>query len=185
MEKRPLTQRLQSFAVWHRLLQNLLASPRGPFMVELFTVERFAPDRRMSRIRFGLSPGAKLPTPARLNEVQDLDPPGRDLAASAAAPALSKTALNEITQGWSASPPRSWRRHFHASKLVPRAIDASRLWAKGIGHRIECRDYSVRDALPYKGSCISDTGLLRQASVELDEPVSWHPALRADHMQIG
>ena len=42
MEKRPLTPQPESFAVWHRLLQNSLASPRGPFMVELFTVERFS-----------------------------------------------------------------------------------------------------------------------------------------------
>ena len=46
MEKRPLTHRPQSFAVRHRLLHDSLTSPRGPFMVELFTVERFAPDRR-------------------------------------------------------------------------------------------------------------------------------------------
>ena len=30
-----------------------------------------------------------------------------------------------------------------------------------------------------------NAGLLRQASVELDEPVSWHPALRADHVMVG
>ena len=42
MEKRPLTPQPESFAVWHRLLQNSLASPRGPFMVELFTVESFS-----------------------------------------------------------------------------------------------------------------------------------------------
>ncbi len=36
-----------------------------------------------------------------------------------------------------------------------------------------------------KAACIANTGLLRQASVELDEPVSWHPALRANHMQAG
>jgi len=69
MEKRPLTPQPESFAVWHRLLQNLLTSPCGPFVVELFTVERFAPDRRTSHVRFGLLPGSKLPTPARLNEV--------------------------------------------------------------------------------------------------------------------
>ncbi len=56
MEKRPLTHRPQSFAVRHRLLHDSLTSPRGPFMVELFTVERFAPDRRTSQVRFRLSP---------------------------------------------------------------------------------------------------------------------------------
>lgn len=39
-------------------------------------------------------------------------------------------------------------------------------------HRIECRDYSKAVAL----------GLLRQASVELDEPVSGHPARRVTVM---
>ena len=43
-------------------------------------------------------------------------------------------------------------------------------------YRIECRDYSER---------IMRSGLLRQASVELDEHVSVHPALRADFMTIG
>lgn len=58
MEKHPLTHQHSSFAVRHRLLQNLLASPFRirPFMVELFAVEGFAFDRRMSRIRFRLSP---------------------------------------------------------------------------------------------------------------------------------
>ena len=36
-----------------------------------------------------------------------------------------------------------------------------------------------------KAACIAHAGLLRQASVELDEPVSWHPALRANHMTVG
>ncbi len=36
-----------------------------------------------------------------------------------------------------------------------------------------------------KGSRVAKAGLLRQASVELDEPISWHPALRADHMMVG
>lgn len=34
--KHPLTHRLKLFAVWHRLPVDSLASPRGPFMVELF-----------------------------------------------------------------------------------------------------------------------------------------------------
>jgi hypothetical protein len=32
---------------------------------------------------------------------------------------------------------------------------------------------------------IAIAGLLQQASVELGEPISWHPALRADHMTVG
>jgi len=40
-EKRPLTHRRWSFAVRHRLRLNLLASPCGPLMVELFTVRRY------------------------------------------------------------------------------------------------------------------------------------------------
>ena len=43
-------------------------------------------------------------------------------------------------------------------------------------YRIECRDYSER---------IMRSGLLRQASVELDEHVSVHPALRNDLVAGG
>jgi hypothetical protein len=43
----------------------------------------------------------------------------------------------------------------------------------------------VRDFCLTKAACLKHAGLLRQASVELDEPVSWHPALRADHAQVG
>jgi hypothetical protein len=32
---------------------------------------------------------------------------------------------------------------------------------------------------------IASAGLLQQASVELGEPISWHPALRADHVTVG
>lgn len=39
--------------------------------------------------------------------------------------------------------------------------------------------------LPYEGRNIAFAGLLQQASVELDEPVSWYPALRADHVMVG
>jgi len=39
--------------------------------------------------------------------------------------------------------------------------------------------------LPYKGRIIASAGLLQQASVELGEPISWHPALRADHTTDG
>jgi hypothetical protein len=70
MEKRPLTHRPQSFAVRHRLLQDSLTSPFrfGPFVVELFAAGGFAAGPRTSHVRFGLSPGTKLPTSARLNE---------------------------------------------------------------------------------------------------------------------
>ena len=51
-------------------------------------------------------------------------------------------------------------------------------------HRIECWDYSAM-RLPYKGRIIASAGLLQQASVELGEPISWHPALRADHVTVG
>ena len=37
--KHQLTRRLRVFEIWLRLLTNLLTSPRGPFMVELFTAE--------------------------------------------------------------------------------------------------------------------------------------------------
>ena len=72
--KRPLTHRLKSFAVWHRLPQNSPASPRGPFMVELFTVSLLTRSPRLSApVR--LVAKSKLPTPDRLNEVCDPEPP--------------------------------------------------------------------------------------------------------------
>ena len=77
MEKRPLTPQPESFAVWHRLLQNSLASPfvSGLSWLSFSPSRFFAPDRRTSHVRFGLLPGSKLPTPARLNEVSDPEPP--------------------------------------------------------------------------------------------------------------
>lgn len=80
MEKRPLTPQPESFAVRHRLLTDSLASPRGPFVVELFAAGGFSASPRTSYVRIGLSPGTMLPTPARLNEVSDPAPPGRDYA---------------------------------------------------------------------------------------------------------
>jgi len=82
MEKRPLTHQFPSFAVRHRLRSDSLASPRGPFMVELFTASGFAAGRRTSPVRFGLSPGTKLPTPARLNGVRDPESPWTGLRSS-------------------------------------------------------------------------------------------------------
>lgn len=41
MEKHPPTHQSVSFAVRHRLQQDLLTSPRGPFVVELFAVGVF------------------------------------------------------------------------------------------------------------------------------------------------
>jgi hypothetical protein len=54
-------------------------------------------------------------------------------------------------------------------------------------HRIECWDYSELETrrLPYDGSLTRSLGLLQQASVELDEPISWHPALRASRAIRG
>ena len=65
-----------------KLTGKPVAFSSRPLMVELFTVRRFAPDRRTSHVRFGLLPGSKLPTPARLNEVDvsTPNPRGRDYA---------------------------------------------------------------------------------------------------------
>ncbi len=41
MEKHPLTHQSWPFAVRHRLQQDLLTSPHGPFVVELFAVGVF------------------------------------------------------------------------------------------------------------------------------------------------
>jgi len=52
-------------------------------------------------------------------------------------------------------------------------------------HRIERRDYSAGVLLlRYRGS-VQRTGLLRRASVEPDKPLSWHPALPAQHLTGG
>ena len=52
-------------------------------------------------------------------------------------------------------------------------------------HRIECWDYSVCEGLQNGCSRITFAGLLQQASVDLGEHLSMHPALRASHMQVG
>jgi hypothetical protein len=56
---------------WARLLSELLASPRGPFMVELFIAAGFSRSRRAGQARSDPSPDSELPTPAGLNEVRD------------------------------------------------------------------------------------------------------------------
>ncbi len=53
-----------------------------------------------------------------------------------------------------------------------------------VTHRIETPDYSVSKRLAYRASRFL-TGLLGEASVELDEQVSLHPALRANRMMRG
>jgi hypothetical protein len=60
-----------SFRSRARLLFKSLASPRGPFMVELFIAAGFSRSRRAGHARSGLLPGSKLPTPAGLHEVND------------------------------------------------------------------------------------------------------------------
>jgi len=66
-EKHPLTHRRWFFAVRQRLRSNLLASPRGPFMVELFAALGFAQGpRTRSQVRSRASPRRELPTPAEV-----------------------------------------------------------------------------------------------------------------------
>jgi hypothetical protein len=81
MEKHPLTRQPASFAVRHRLPQDSLASPRGPFMVELFTVGRFAPDRRTGRSGFDGRP-SKAPHASQVERSQRLRAPWTGLRSS-------------------------------------------------------------------------------------------------------
>jgi hypothetical protein len=76
-----------------RLLSKSLASPHGPFMVELFIAAAFFRSRRAGQARSVPSPGSELPTPDGLNEVEDPEPPVRDYAADAASPASMTAAL--------------------------------------------------------------------------------------------
>ena len=131
-------------------------------MVELFMAAAFFSGPRTDQVRSGRSPGSELPTPAGLNEVVMLpsptpEPPVRDYADESASPAsITAARLRKPQPSLSASPPL-------------------------LGHRIECRDYSPAP-LRYEVS-EGDEGLLRQASVEPDEPVSRHPALRVGRLR--
>ena len=127
-------------------------------MVELFAAAAFFSGPRTDQVRSGRSPGSELPTPAGLNGVSNSfelptpEPPVWDYAALAASPAsITAARLRKPQPSLSASPPL-------------------------LGHRIECRDYSPAP-LRYEVS-EGDEGLLRQASVEPDERLSTHPALR-------
>jgi hypothetical protein len=51
-------------------------------------------------------------------------------------------------------------------------------------NRIECWDYSSCDAAAKQRQRVQE-GLLQQASVELGEHLSMHPALRTDHVTDG
>ena len=109
-----------------RLTDKPFALSNGPFMVELFTVGRFAPDRRTSHVRFGLSPGSKLPTSARLYEVarNDSEPPWTGLRAPyrCASPALKHDGLR-------------LQRNLGHVRIAP---------IRNNRYRIECRYYSAR-----------------------------------------
>lgn len=96
------THRCEAFAVRHRLRSKSLASPRGPFMVELFAIGCFA---RMPTLVIGpVPPVARSRTPhaSRVERTIGSGPHGRDLEAFAPSPALSHHGL---------CPPRGATRH--------------------------------------------------------------------------
>ena len=151
MEKHPLTLQLQSFAVWHRLLQDSLASPRGPFMVELFTAGGFA-----AGLRAGLAPGfnchqLKAPHASQVERSQRLRAPWTGLRATFQ---LHITRFEHC--GLQSKPDCRYVRVapiFHTGGRSDRLVQT---WStslrsvdgrpKEFSHRIECRDYSVCNA---------------------------------------
>ena len=89
----------------------------------------------VSPLRFGLSPGSKLPTPGKLNEVCNPEPLAQDYAFSSSentSPVLINDGLENIS------------RYFR----IALAQDNSR--TSPILHRIELSDYSVSMQLAYK-----------------------------------
>jgi hypothetical protein len=191
MEKRPLTHQPKSFAVWHRLLQNLLASPRGPFMVELFTAGGFA-----AGLRAGLAPGfnchqLKAPHASQVERSQRLRAPWTGLRAAfqlhitrfehcglQSNPDCRYVRIAPIflTGGRNARLVRFWSTSLQSVESRSKVFQSSDRVSGLLCVRCDCHTRAARGA---------NTGLLRQASVELDEPVSWHPALRADHLMVG
>jgi hypothetical protein len=130
--KLPLTHQQKPFAVWHRLPDNLPASPCGPFMVELFTAIRFSevPDSGQ-RIGPACRQVRGSPRRPRLNEPDEIftrsairlwsEPPGRDFHPLGLAQPLSRSVL-----------------------VAPRPTGVSHPCQGANLHRIEHRDYSVR-----------------------------------------
>ncbi len=133
MEKHPLTRQPASFAVRHRLLQDLLASPRGPFMVELFTVGSFSlrlPIAGPVRSGFDGRP-SKAPHASQVERSSwegTPEPPGRDYAHCVSLTRF-KSGRPEMPgiPGLSASPPISDQR---SRKSLP-AGGTNRPWRIG------------------------------------------------------
>ena len=146
----------QVFAIRHRLSHDSPASPYGPFMVELFTAFGFAEGRRGCQPRFCLSPSQKLPTPVEVERSPKRSNPlsriTRQIVASPASIDDDPTFVGRV---------RVARIHCGVKPLdrIDRllALETSGITIPGL----------------------SRIGLLVEASIELGEHLSMHPALRA------
>ena len=154
-EASPYPSMIGLFPVRHRPESDSLARAFAPrIMVELFAAGRLTPTPASVESRSCVSPRQELPTPARLSEHERCYPlvarnPRDRISDWFASPALNHSGLGVTT-----SEVFPCRPHSHSKKNR---------------YRIEDRDYSA--GFP--------TGLRRSASVEPDEHVSVHPALRA------
>ncbi len=83
-QKPPLTHKRWVFAVWHRLSFHSPASPRGPFMVELFTADNLRPTPSQSRPGSACCQVGSSPRRPRLNDplIADANPRDRITAHS-------------------------------------------------------------------------------------------------------
>ena len=134
------------FAVWHRLRWDSLASPCGPFMVELFIRGAFlvSAPRRAAAFPPG-PPVARSETPhaSRVERTSPLftmrpGPPGRDSRGSPRTPALSHHSLNSSPEVCPCRPPSSRNANtthrvecwvlagLHRSALTPNKPPSSR-----------------------------------------------------------
>ena len=79
--KRPLTRPRKPFAVWQRLSFDSPASPRGPFMVELFTAIAFDDGPRTGQSGSACCQARSSPRrPGCTKSSRTPEPPGRDYA---------------------------------------------------------------------------------------------------------
>jgi hypothetical protein len=167
MTQHPLTHRPTVFAIRHRLRWDLLGKPLTGLSWLRYSPSGFcnSPERRTwSEVRFRLSPGRKLPTPA--NVVRALAGTRTRIAFKA----LTLTPLARFTLAlpcFGPSPtPFDASLGFSLSPLFVWDMD-----------RVERRDCSA--------AIQRHSALLQRAPVELGEQVSLHPALRVDTAADG
>lgn len=148
----------------HRLLSHSLASPSGPFMVELFTAARFARSPRSNRSGSPCRHGTGSPRQHRLNERVSPASPVADLRPlSGHAPASSMTARGGIAPATRVSPHRP-----RPTAAAPVEGALRRLVGSSLDRMLRLCWPAIR----------GQTVLLQQASIERGEHVSVHHALQ-------